>query len=55
MQLELTDRERELLAELIESRIGELHTEIRRAMDYKFKDQLKDQMEAYRKLLARLQ
>ena len=54
MKLELEPREQELLAGLVESRIGELHSEIRRSRDYKFHDRLQDDLGIWQALLEKL-
>lgn len=54
MILELNKVERELLMNLVDSRIGELHPEIRRTMDFNYRDNLKRELHCYQNLLTRL-
>lgn len=54
MNLELNAEERDMLLSLVESRISELHPEIRRSMEHKYKDQLKVRLEQFEALRDRL-
>lgn len=54
MYVVVDHHQHELLTELVKSRIGELHSEIRRSMDYKFTEGLKRDMESFQKLLHQL-
>lgn len=54
MNLELDDKERELLTGVVERRVSELHPEIRRTMDHNYKDDLKRDLECLVALLERL-
>lgn len=54
MKMEIDNKERELLTDLVQSRVSEIHPEIRRSMDHTFKDQLKQDLEQLERLLARL-
>ena len=54
MYIELSVEERELLIGLIESRLGEIGSEIRRSMVSKFHDKLKDEQTSLQQLLRRL-
>jgi len=45
MNLELSKEEHVLLLDLVDSRVSELHPEIRRSMDHEFKDKLKRDLE----------
>ena len=53
MTLDISQEERDLIVGLIESRISELHPEIRRSMDHEFKDELKHKLEQFEALLQR--
>ena len=55
MILELSEKERELLASLVDSHISELHPEIRRTENFDYKDNLKHELHCYLNLLSRLQ
>ncbi len=54
MKLELDNKQRDLLVDLMESRVSELHPEIRRSMDHTYKDHLKQDLESFEELLERL-
>jgi hypothetical protein len=54
MNLEFNQEERDLLQEVLESRVKELHPEIRRCMDHTYKDDLKKKLACYEGLLERL-
>lgn len=54
MNLEIDRDDRDLLVGLVESRISELHPEIRRSMDHTYKDGLKQELERFTALLERL-
>ncbi len=47
MKLSIEKEERDLLVGLVESRISELHPEIRRSMDHTYKDELKQELERF--------
>ena len=55
MILELNEKERELLASLVDSRISELHPEIHHTMNFDYRDNLKNELQCYLNLLSRLQ
>jgi hypothetical protein len=55
VNLELDERNRDLLAGLVKSRISELHPEIRRSMDHTYKDELKQDLECLQALLEQLE
>jgi hypothetical protein len=55
MLLELNTEERGLVVGLLESRIREIHPEIRRSRDYKYHDGLKHDLEVLEGILNRLQ
>lgn len=46
MNVELRAEEAVMLRELLEIRIREMHPEIRRCRDYRFRDELKDELKA---------
>ena len=48
--LELNDEQYRLLAELVESRIRELHPEIHHTRTYTYRDELKHELETLRAL-----
>lgn len=54
MNLEIDQKDRELVTGLVEARISELHAEIRRSMQHEFKDELKADLDRFEKLLTRL-
>ncbi len=54
MTLQLTPQERDLLLDIIDSRIKELHPEIRRCQVSSYRDQLKEQLSCFESLLQRL-
>ena len=54
MNLEISKEEHGLLLDLVDSRVSELHPEIRRSMEHEFKDRLKHELECMRGLLERL-
>ncbi len=54
MNLELSEEERNLVAEVLEGRRQELHPEIRHCMDHKYKDVLRRKLEVCESLLGRL-
>jgi hypothetical protein len=54
MRLEISQEERDLLMEMLESRTKELHPEIRRCMDHAFKEDLKRKLACHEGLLERL-
>lgn len=54
MYLELNHKEREQLIELVESRLCEIGSEIRRSRISKYHDELKESQEALHRLLHRL-
>ena len=54
MSVELTQQERDLLTQLVDSALRELGPEIRRTMTYDYKDDLKKQRETLRHLRDRL-
>ena len=55
MNLEISNEERDLLVTLIESRISELHPEIRRSREHEYKDELKQRLGQFEALLERIQ
>lgn len=55
MILELNREEHGYLVNLVESRVSELHPEIRRSMKPTYRDDLKHELECCKKLLTRLQ
>ena len=54
MKLELNEEEYRLLVELLESRIEELHPEIRRSRERDFKEHLKHELDCLVIVLERL-
>ena len=54
MNLELSKEEHGLLLALVDSRVSELHPEIRHSMRHEFKDALKHELECMQGLLKRL-
>lgn len=54
MNVELSTEELSLVLELIDSRLSELHPEIRRCRDRRFRDSLKEQWMVLRELQQRL-
>jgi len=54
VNLQINDEERMLLTDLVESRMRELHPEIRRSMDHEFTDRLKHELECFQALSERL-
>jgi len=54
MYIELCEGDRERLVKLLESRLGEIGSEIRRSMVSKYHDELKDEQAALERLLRRL-
>jgi len=54
MSAELTQQERDLLTQLVDSALRELGPEIRRTMTYDYKDDLKKQRDTLRRLRDRL-
>ena len=54
MYLELEGRERHLLIELVEARIGELGPEIHRSRSSSYHDRLREERHAYQRLMHRL-
>ncbi len=54
MSVELTQQERDLLTQLVDSALREIGPEIRRTMTYDYKDDLKEQRQTLRRLRDRL-
>jgi hypothetical protein len=54
MSVELTQQERDLLTQLVDSALRELGPEIRRTMTHDYKDDLKRKRETLRRLRDRL-
>lgn len=54
MDVNLSPEERDLLIEVLESRVKELHPEIRRSMDHNYKDMLNRKLECCQGLIERL-
>lgn len=54
MNVELSTQELSMVLELIDSRLSELHPEIRRCRDRQFRDSLKEQWMLLRELQQRL-
>ena len=54
MSVELTQQERDLLTQLVDSALREIGPEIRRTMTYDYKDDLKKQRQTLRRLRKRL-
>jgi len=54
MNIELTQRERDLLTQLVDTALREIGPEIRRTMTYDYKDDLKDQRQMLRHVRDRL-
>ena len=55
MELPLSERERALLLELLESDLGELRVEIRRTEDADYRARLHDDEDCLRALIERMQ
>lgn len=55
MLMQLSETERRLVLDLLESRLAELPAEIRRAPEDCMRDQRQDEMEALERLARRLQ
>lgn len=53
MNIELDQDEVAIIRELLESRISEIHPEIRRCRDYKYGDALKRKLKSLEQLLAK--
>ena len=53
MSVELTQQERDLLTQLVDSALREIGPEIRRTMTYDYKDDLKKQRQTLRRLRDR--
>jgi hypothetical protein len=54
MNLEISKEELGYLLDLVDSRVSELHPEIRRSMEHEFKDKLKHELACMQGLLQRL-
>lgn len=54
MYVQFNRDECQLLAQLVDSRIREIHPEIRHSREFKFKEQLKHELEALQQLQHRL-
>jgi hypothetical protein len=54
LNLEISSEQRDLLVAVVDSRVSELHPEIRRCMDHSYKEALKRELEHYRTLLEQL-
>ena len=54
MNVELTQQERDMLVQLLDAALREIGPEIRRTMTYDYKDELKEQRSAMRRLHERL-
>jgi hypothetical protein len=55
MSVELTDTEREMMLELLDTRLGELKEEIHHSRVSEFKDALKVRADCMRELIAKLE
>lgn len=53
--IELTQAETKILADLVDSRMGELHPEIRRSRVSRVTDELKHDLEDMQRLLSKLE
>lgn len=54
MRLEISKEELGFLLDLVESRVSELHPEIRHSMAHEYKDKLRHELECMQGLLKRL-
>lgn len=54
MRLEIKEEEYDLLVDMLEARVEELHPEIRHSKDHDFKDHLKHDLRCLSELLQRL-
>lgn len=54
MNMEISQEELGYVTHLVDSRVSELHPEIRHSMSSEFKDQLKHELDCLQGLLARL-
>ena len=55
MQLDISDKEKQILTELLESRVRELHPTIRRSRVSSVTDELKHDLEDIERLLKKVQ
>lgn len=55
MQLDISDKEKQILTELLESRVRELHPTIRRSRVSTVTDELKHDLEDIERLLKKVQ
>jgi len=55
MQIEMSQRQLELLTQLVDSRVSELHPQIRRSRTHTYHDQLQEDLDVLRELHQRLQ
>ena len=53
MYFQLTKEELQHLCRLVQSRIDELHPEIRRSMDHRYKEKLRQELQELERLLHR--
>lgn len=54
MYLEMSHDEKKLIVELVDQRLGEIGSEIRRSRDHVFRDRLKDDKATLQKILRHL-
>lgn len=54
MLLELTPHQKQLLTELVDGRVREIRTEIRRARDSRYRDELVEQMHDVEQVMHQL-
>jgi hypothetical protein len=52
--LSLNDDQLRVVAELVEARLGEIHSEVRRSQTYTWRDELKHEMETLKALQVKL-
>ena len=55
MNIEITERERELLLEILRDRLGTLREQIHHARTFRFRDMLKDMQQVLRRLIEKLE
>ncbi|NOX54197.1 MAG: hypothetical protein GXP27_07090 [Planctomycetes bacterium] len=55
MNIEITEREGELLLEILRDRLGTLREQIHHARTFRFRDMLKDMQQVLRRLIEKLE
>ncbi|HID22308.1 MAG TPA: hypothetical protein EYP14_07895 [Planctomycetaceae bacterium] len=54
MNIEITDRERELLLDILRDRLGTLREQIHHARTFRFREMLKDMQQVLKELIEKL-